>query len=539
MINDTLAFTCRDLLLIPNLQGATVRAGHKGMDRAVNRVNVMEVPDVIDWVRPGEFLVTSGFPFRDNPDRIAEMIPQLAERGVAALGIKTRRYIEEIPPSVMEMADQYDIPLIELPLPTSFSDVVREVMERVLVQEARHLTLLQFRYQKLSKKLLHGGGIEEFLGELDETLSNPVVLMDDANQLYFSPTARSLFPGNEDSDEWARLSHDIELGVSLMTVGDRRIRVYISNEDGKGNACSLLLLEWNRELDDADKLTLDRIGVLVSLELANLHARREVESKYVDQFLQDWLTGRIVALQDIEARADACGCRIARNGAYSTVYVRLSDSHANPKLLTKAIKQFRRFGTEREGIWATQLDGHMALLLSHETTEHLDRQLEKCLYRLTHLLGLDAKADVSFCIGDPVDAADEVRRSCEQARKIHFISSICGIRDAHIRYDQLGVYQLLYLLPASEQVKEYLDRNIKPIVDYDSKHNTQLLKTLQCYLQHNENGKLTAEALFSHYNTIAYRIERAYELLGLDPEKVNDRLQLHLAVKLYEMRQGR
>ncbi|MDI4645880.1 PucR family transcriptional regulator [Cohnella hashimotonis] len=539
MINDTLAFTCRDLLLIPNLQGAIVLAGHKGMDRAVNRVNVMEVPDVIDWVRPGEFLVTSGFPFRDDPDRIAEMIPQLAERGVAALGIKTRRYIEEIPVAVLEMANQYDIPIIELPLPTSFSDVVREVMERVLVQEARHLTLLQFRYQKLSKKLLHGGGIDDFLGELDETLLNPVVLMDGSNQLYFSPMAKELFPGNEDSQEWARLCHDIELGVSFMTVRERRIRVYISNEDGKDNECSMLLLEWNRELDDADKLTMDRIGVLVSLELANLHARREVESKYVDQFLQDWLTGRIVTRQDIQARADACGCRIAREGAYSAIYVKLPDRHANPKLLSKAIKQFRRFSTERDGIWGTQLDGHMALLISHETAEQLNQQLDKCLYRLSHLLGLESKAEISFCIGDPVDAADEVRRSCEQARKIHFISSICGIRDAHIRYNQLGVYQLLYLLPESEQVIEFLDRIVKPIVDYDGKHNTQLLKTLQCYLQHNENGKLTAEALFSHYNTVAYRIERVYELLGLDPEKVNDRLQLHLAVKLYEMRQGR
>lgn len=181
----------------------------------------------------------------------------------------------------------------------------------------------------------------------------------------------------------------------------------------------------------------------------------------------------------------------------------------------------------------------MVLLVSHETADHLNQQLEKCLYRLTHLLGLDSKADVSFCVGDPVDAADEVRRSCEQARKIHLISSICGVRDAHIRYNQLGVYQLLYLLPESEQVKEFLDRIVKPIVEYDGKHNTQLLKTFQCYLQHNENGKLTAEALFSHYNTVAYRIERVYDLLALDPEKVNDRLQLQLAVKLYEMRQAR
>lgn len=539
MINDTLAFSCRDLLLIPNLQGAVVLAGHQGMDRAVNRVNVMEVPDVIDWVRPGEFLVTSGFPFRENPERMADIIPQLAERGVAALGIKTRRYIEDIPPSVLEMANQYGIPIIELPLPTSFSDVVREVMERVLVQEARQLSLLQFRYQKLSKKLLHGGGIDDFLVELDETLLNPIVLMDGTNQLYFSPMAKELFPWSEGSQEWARLCRDIELGVSFMTVRDRRIRVYISNENGKDNECSMLLLEWNQELADADKLTLDRIGVLVSLEMANLQARREVESKYVDQFLQDWLTGRIVIRQDIQARADACGCKIERGGAYSAVYVRLPDKHANPKLLPKAIKQFRRFGTELDGIWGTQLDGHIVLLISHETADELNRQLERSLYRLTQILGLDSKSDISFCVGDPVDDAGEVRRSCEQARKIHFICTICSIREAQIRYNQLGVYQLLYLLPESEQVAEFLDRIVNPILEYDRKQNTQLFKTLECYLRHNENGKATAEALFSHYNTVAYRIERVYELLGLDPENVNDRLQIHLAVKLYEMRQGR
>jgi len=536
MINDALTFTCRDLLLIPNLQGSVVLAGQKGMDRAVTRINVMEVPDVIDYVRSGEFLVTSGFPFRDRPEQLAEIIPELAERGVSAIGIKTKRYIDQIPESVVEMANQYDMPLIELPLRTSFSDVVREVMERVLVQEARQLSLLQFRYQKLSQKLLHGSGIDDFMTELDAMLLNPVVLLDGVGQLYFSPMARKLFPWTEDSPEWMRLSHDIQLGVNYMTVGDRRIRVYISSENGKDADCSMLLLEWNQDLADADMLTLDRIGALVSLELANLHARREVESKYVDQFLQDWLNGRIPTPQDLRARAEACGCRIPGDGFFSVAFLKWPERKGNPKPLTKEIKQFRRFGTGRDGIHATLLDGQFVLLISHDSTEHLHRQLEKCRYRLEPILGLENKNEISFCVSDPADDPIRVGQQCEQARKIHLISTICGIMGPHIRYNQLGIYQLLYLLPESESVKEFLDRLIQPILDYDGKHNTLLFKTLQCHIRHNENVKSTAEALFAHYNTILYRIERAYSILELNPENVNDRLQLHIAIKLYEMR---
>src|SRR5437763_1544097 len=113
--NDKIGFTCEDILLIPDFKEAVVLAGAKGMQRTINRVNVMEVPDVIDWVRPGEFLITSGFPFRDQPEAISDIIPQLAEKGVAALGIKTKRFMDRIPRRALELADQLDFPIFELP----------------------------------------------------------------------------------------------------------------------------------------------------------------------------------------------------------------------------------------------------------------------------------------------------------------------------------------------------------------------------------------------------------------------------------------
>lgn len=536
MINENLTFTCRDLLLIPHLQHAVVLAGHKGMDRAINRVNVMEVPDVIDWVRSGEFLVTSGFPFRDRPEQIADMIPQLAERGVAALGIKTKRYIDRIPERVLGMAEQFDFPIIELPLSTSFSDVVREVMERVLVQEARQLSLLQNRFQKMSEQLLYGGGIDDFLRELDEMLHNPVVLLDGANELYFSPRAAGLFPWRSDSPEWARLCQEIQLGVNYMTVGSRKIRVYISAADSRSDACSLLLLEWNQELSMADRLTLDRVGVLVSLEMANLHARREVEYKYVDQFLSDWLTGRIVAVQDLMSRAEACGCKIADGQSYSAIAVRWLDRTVDVRQLQKAAKQFRRTVPEREGLYVTLLDRQLVFLAAREKGAKLQGQLDRIVRELEAGFHTELKSELSLCVGDSVERPEEVYRSCDQARKIHYISSVCGIRDPQIRYKQLGVYQLLYLLPESEEIKEFMDRIVEPLIEYDRKHHTLLVKTLKCYFRNNENARLTAEAMFAHYNTIMYRLERAYELLELSADNSKDRLQLHIGMMLHEMR---
>lgn len=71
----------------------------------------------------------------------------------------------------------------------------------------------------------------------------------------------------------------------------------------------------------------------------------------------------------------------------------------------------------------------------------------------------------------------------------------------------------------------------------DAKNGTQLLDTLQVYLKHNKKiKKSSSDLFFTHYNTVIYRIERVCEILGIDPEKGDDMLQLHLAVKLHEMR---
>lgn len=59
----------RDILNVDLLAGAEVMAGEAGMDHVITSVNVMEVPDIVDWVRPGEFYLQqrTHFPTTSKP----------------------------------------------------------------------------------------------------------------------------------------------------------------------------------------------------------------------------------------------------------------------------------------------------------------------------------------------------------------------------------------------------------------------------------------------------------------------------------------
>ncbi|MGE7225461.1 PucR family transcriptional regulator [Paenibacillus sp. PDC88] len=531
--SNKIGFTCGDILLIPDFKEAVVLAGANGLHRPINRVNVMEVPDVIDWVRPGEFLITSGFPFRDNPDAISDLIPELAARGVAALGIKTKRFIDRIPERALEAAEKLDFPVFELPASTVFSDVVRDIMERVLVQEARELSLLQSRFQKLSQQLLHGGGVGEILQTLDEMLNNPVILLDDEDHAFLSPQAAQAVEQSGSPTDWSRMRDDIDLGVSFLTIGERRIRVYVSATNDKYGHCLLILLEWNQEHSVVDQLTIDRVGILIGLEMMNANARKEVESKYIDQFLQDWLSGRIVTIEDLKIRAEACGCPLEEGHMFYAGVVRWISGKPAAKQLQQSVRRIRSRLAERN-IHVTFLEGGLAFLVSLSPQEQVYGAVDAMIAELK--TRFSAEGMISICLGNRVQQADQVCVSYNQAKKIQHISAICDLRDPCIDYVRLGVFQLLYLLPDSEEVAQFRDRYMVPLIDYDQKNGTMLVDTLKVYFKHNRNAKKTSAEMFTHYNTVNYRVERALDILGLDADNGDDLLQLHLAVKLQEMR---
>ena len=100
-----------------------------------------------------------------------------------------------------------------------------------------------------------------------------------------------------------------------------------------------------------------------------------------------------------------------------------------------------------------------------------------------------------------------------------------------------GTYRLLFRVLAShpEEVRCFYEDTVAPIVRYDDQYRTDLVGTLESYLEQNCNMNATAAAIYAHRHTVAYRLDRVKELTGLDPMLSEDRERLGLGLKAYRI----
>ncbi|MEV4259618.1 PucR family transcriptional regulator ligand-binding domain-containing protein, partial [Spirillospora sp. NPDC049652] len=155
-----------EVLEVPALGGARLIAGRAGLGRVVQRLNVMEVPDILPWVKPNELLLTTGYPLRGTPRGLTGLVGDLDERGVAALAIKPGRYLSEPPPEMVEQADRRGLPLILLPADVGFDDVLNQVLTDILNRQAAVLARTEEVHRALVQTVLCGGGLREVVDEV-------------------------------------------------------------------------------------------------------------------------------------------------------------------------------------------------------------------------------------------------------------------------------------------------------------------------------------------------------------------------------------
>lgn len=540
-------FTVKDLLDLPHLGHARLIAGDKGVHAAIGRANVMESTDLLPWVRTGDLLVAAGYPSSDEPERARQLIPELARRGVAALGM-TVRSLDEVPADALAEADKHGLPLLALPSDLSLSDVVRAVMERILALEAAQLAELQNRIQSMSRLLLEGSGLYGLLDALETTLGNPVAIVREPDKPWLSEGLRTA----DSMEAWpvVQALSFRQAGRGLSDGGFATLqngyRAYVCPiPTRRAREACLVLLERNREISPLDMLSVERLSALIGMELANMEAVREVEGKYLDQFLQDWLSGRIVSEHDWKLRAEVCGCTLPEQTPLCAVLVGLGErAEQTPDKLRELARRLRSERLRSLDAWmAAPIGGDLTLIVPVPETVRLDYQaessasgiLQRLLAELRTLLG---DQELRLFAGRVADRPERLPASLSQARRARQVAEVCGLAGDTVTYDRLGVYSLLYLIPSSEEREQFLLRFSAPLQQADRKGGGRLVETLEMFFRCNGNIKLTSEKLFAHYNTVVYRLDKIQSILGVSLDDPEDRLQLQLSLKLGQITPG-
>lgn len=103
------------------------------------------------------------------------------------------------------------------------------------------------------------------------------------------------------------------------------------------------------------------------------------------------------------------------------------------------------------------------------------------------------------------------------------------------RFNDIGVYQFLFRSINDPWQEAYLESIMGPISEYDYKNKGELWETLLLYEFYNGNIKEVAKEMYSHDNTIRYRIKKIYELFNKEPNDMRFEIELLIAVKLYKI----
>jgi sugar diacid utilization regulator len=150
------------------------------------------------------------------------------------------------------------------------------------------------------------------------------------------------------------------------------------------------------------------------------------------------------------------------------------------------------------------------------------REMESALSGYTFALGrsriAEEPADLARAAGEALLAANVAEG---------------GSREGVLAFEQTGAYRLL-LSAMSEnpsELQRFYAETVEPLVAYDEQYETELLQTLETFLEADGNVAGTAQRLFTHRHTVYYRLERVRELTGLDVSSSDGREKLSLGLK--------
>ncbi len=391
-------------------------------------------------------------------------------------------------------------------------------------------------YDAMIATLQRGGGLEDVARRAHEASGLPIAILVPGFGAVLEPAGPAA-----------------ERECEMLT---RRVREYLTRPDGPdlgglsyevpvrhgGRTVGLVAL-WSESVDSelsrlADSTTsaaplthwvLEVTAAAVLTALVIEDTRMDTEHRLRGSFLEQLRAGDGLTGAEISRRSARLGCDVSRGAVMLCVEVEgtrprlvalgIADEH--PGAFAEAIEPAEGGLTQ---VWAI-------LPALPDTGNGLAEPTLDAAKRLAARLRQYGAVGLSRFHADPTEfnlGLDEAELMLDVMRKAAVPPGAEIVE---------GTYKLLFRLLAShpDELSNYHATTVGPLVAHDDQYRTDLVRTLEVYLDTNCNMNVTADTIFAHRHTVAHRLERINELTGLDPTIHEDREQLGLGLKIHRL----
>jgi sugar diacid utilization regulator len=301
-----------------------------------------------------------------------------------------------------------------------------------------------------------------------------------------------------------------------------------------------LRLRLRTDAEPVPAMVLRLVMTLVASEVQRVRAPARASEQAVSGFLHDLLARRLPDRAAVLERAEELGLEL---GAGATVLVVRAQLHvpAEEGWRQRVVTVAERGARAAVPTAVTAASGRpeavgaeVVVLLPGEDAAASARAADAVLRELeAGLPGHSFALGRSRVAADPGDLARAANEALLAANVAEGDTSEGPEGHRLLAFDDTGAYRLLLSAMSEDpaELQRFYAETIEPLVAYDEQYETDLVDTVEAFLEADGNVAGTAQRLFTHRHTIRYRLERVRELSGLDVGSTDGREKLSLGLK--------
>ncbi|MEY8410681.1 PucR family transcriptional regulator ligand-binding domain-containing protein [Lachnospiraceae bacterium 62-26] len=556
-----MGFRVQDMMKLGIFSEAKLLGGRAGLDNEIQGATIIEAPDIVKFINGGEVLLTRFYAFQAcTMEEFNGYFRELAVKRVSAIVIKRGDDVEDIDEKVsyiLKFAEEFQVPVLEVAFELSFREILKPILEQLFNEEVKQLKYFKTTYDNFTAlSFSYGSGqdsIRKILDVLEKLIGNPIALFNQ-NMDYLA--------GTEGSIPHLIISQKIEEYHPPFYSNYTYLKQTVVLDEEDEDTCEQYLVKWramynrsmylvittlNSSFGDMDDIAIENAVTALRQELFRQHSVEELEEKFQNDIITQLLIGKIHSMQELERAIGHLG--IPLDAGYRVLIFKLWNETAEE--FEKLNEAFKYDSILRDAILSefedvrVRNDVDKVIVIQQirpgQKQEEYRRELKATVERIQKRIsqknkGLRVRAGVGKEVEGVTNISDSYKEAGDSLEFIGIFEEQNKDQDSQIAYfSDMGIFKLLCKTDSTKELYEYIPEALQKLFHYKKQQRQELILTLRTYLDRNQNLTKTAQELFVHYKTAAYRIDRIAAITGIDFNNPSEVLAVRIGLIVYKM----
>ncbi|MEU2681653.1 PucR family transcriptional regulator [Streptomyces sp. NPDC007107] len=500
----------------------TVRAGADRLGTPVRWAHASELADPVPYMDGGELLlVTATNLDARDPATMRRYVQRLAGAGVAGLGFAVGVTYDEIPPALVDAAEEAGLPLLEVPRRTPFLAISKAVSAAIAADQYRSVTAGFDAQRELTRAAVAGDGPAELLTRLAAHVDGWAALYDTSGAVVAAAPDWAARRAARLTPEVERL-RDRSAPASVVVAdseGDDRVELQSLGTGRRSRGA--LAVGTGAALGTAERYAVHSAVALLTLTTARSRALQGAEQRLGAAILRMLLAG-----ESDHARAVAGDLYGGLLDAPFRLLIAESAVPAGTDLLAESMEA----AASRSGESLLMVpEGERLVVLAADGGEAVRAGAAHARAADDRPARESGEADADVVVGMSAPSGPiAVSAAYKQAEQALSVARRRG--RTMVEHEELAAGSVLPLL-ADDAVRAFADGMLRPLQEHDAKGRGDLVASLRAWLSRHGQWDAAAADLGVHRHTLRYRMRRVEEILGRSLDDPDVRMELWLALK--------